>query len=104
MPQLKAGYIDTWGRGTLKIFKACEEAGLPEPQILEKDGGIEVTLFKAISKKDVSERFRNDFGTNSEFKWKLHLKLSMNTQNTRQNKLLKNWTLHQELLKTTKLS
>jgi ATP-dependent DNA helicase RecG len=62
----KAGYIDTWGRGTLKIFKACEEAGLPEPQILEKDGGIEVTLFKAISKKDVSERFRNDFGTNSE--------------------------------------
>jgi ATP-dependent DNA helicase RecG len=66
VPQLKAAYIDTWGRGTLKIFKACEEAGLPEPQILEKDGGIEVTLFKAISKKDVSERFRNDFGTISE--------------------------------------
>jgi ATP-dependent DNA helicase RecG len=111
----KAGYIDTWGRGTLKIFKACKEAGLPEPKILEKDGGIEVTLFKAISKKDVSERFRNDFGmiserlrsifgTHSESQWKLHLKLSMNTQNTRQNKLLKNWTLHQELLKTTKLS
>jgi ATP-dependent DNA helicase RecG len=62
----KAGYIDTWGRGTLKIYKACEEVGLPEPQIIEKDGGIEVTLFKAVFNKDVSEEIRNDFGTISE--------------------------------------
>jgi len=62
----KAGYIDTWGRGTLKIFKACKEAGLPEPQILEKDGGIEVILFKAVAKKDVSEKIRNRVGTESE--------------------------------------
>jgi ATP-dependent DNA helicase RecG len=41
-----AGYIDTWGRGTLKIFNACKLAGLPEPDILEKDGGVSVTLFK----------------------------------------------------------
>lgn len=58
----KAGYIDTWGRGTLKIFKACEEAGLPEPQIAIKDGGIEVTLFKAAA----SEKRRNNFETISE--------------------------------------
>lgn len=69
----KAGYIDTWGRGTLKIFKACEEAGLPEPQILEKDGGIEVTLYKVdISKElrrtfgDVSEKINNDPKNNFE--------------------------------------
>lgn len=55
----KAGYIDTWGRGTLKIYKACAEARLPEPQIMEKNGGIEVTLFKAVA----SEKDRNDFGT-----------------------------------------
>ena len=42
----KAGYIDTWGRGTLKIINTCTAAGLPTPQIIEKDGGIEVTLFK----------------------------------------------------------
>lgn len=42
----KSGYIDAWGRGTLKIIEACKEAGLPEPEILEKDGGIQVTLFK----------------------------------------------------------
>ena len=42
----KAGYIDTWGRGTLKIINTCTAAGLPTPKIIEKDGGIEVTLFK----------------------------------------------------------
>jgi len=69
----KAGYIDTWGRGTLKIFKACKDAGLPEPNIIEKDGGIEVTLFKTPTKKTdseptvkASEEIRNDFGTISE--------------------------------------
>jgi ATP-dependent DNA helicase RecG len=42
----KGGYIDTWGRGTLKIINACLEAELPEPEILEQDGGILVKLFK----------------------------------------------------------
>ena len=69
----KAGYIDTWGRGTLKIYKACDEAGLPEPRIIEKDGGIEVTLFKAVASERatevpemISEDVRNDLGTISE--------------------------------------
>ncbi len=43
----KSGYIDAWGRGTLKIIEACKEAGLPEPEIIEKDGGVQVTLFKS---------------------------------------------------------
>lgn len=42
----KAGYIDLWGRGTLKIIQSCREAGLPEPDIQEQDGGIQVTIFK----------------------------------------------------------
>ncbi len=41
----KAGYIDTWGRGTLKIYNECKNVGLPEPEIILKDGGIEVTIF-----------------------------------------------------------
>jgi ATP-dependent DNA helicase RecG len=44
----KAGYIDAWGRGTLKIISACKEAELPEPEIIEKEGGVQVTIFKAI--------------------------------------------------------
>lgn len=42
----KCGFIDMWGRGTLKIIQACKEASLPEPEIIEQDGGILVTLFK----------------------------------------------------------
>lgn len=39
------GYIDAWGRGTLKIINACREAGLAEPEIIEKNGGVSMTLF-----------------------------------------------------------
>jgi ATP-dependent DNA helicase RecG len=40
----KGGFIDSWGRGTLKIFDACKSAGLPEPEINEFQGGFLVTL------------------------------------------------------------
>lgn len=42
----KGGYIDAWGSGTLKIISKCKEAGLPDAEIIEQDGGILVTLFK----------------------------------------------------------
>ena len=42
----KGGYIDAWGSGTLKIISTSKEAGLPDPEIIEQDGGILVTLFK----------------------------------------------------------
>lgn len=42
----KAGYIEAWGSGTLKIYDSCKEAGLPEPEISEFQNGILVTLFK----------------------------------------------------------
>lgn len=42
----KGGLIDAWGRGTIKIIEACKQAGLPEPEIMERDGGLLVTLFK----------------------------------------------------------
>jgi len=42
----KGGLIDSWGRGTLRIIDTCKEAGLPEPELIERDGGFLVTLFK----------------------------------------------------------
>lgn len=42
----KGGYIDAWGRGILKMINVCKQAGLPEPEIKEQDGGLLVTLFK----------------------------------------------------------
>ena len=38
--------LQTWGSGTLKIISTYTEAGLPDPEIIEQDGGILVTLFK----------------------------------------------------------
>ena len=69
-----AGYIDTWGRGTLKIYNSCKEHGLPEPAILEKDGGFMVALNKAVQVIDEGgaiggaigstiEQFVTEFGT-----------------------------------------
>lgn len=44
----KGGLIDSWGRGTVRIIETCKEAGLPEPELTERDGGFLVTLFKDI--------------------------------------------------------
>ena len=42
----KGGYIDSWGSGIMKIIGSCREAGLPTPDMNEKEGGFIVTLFK----------------------------------------------------------
>ncbi len=42
----KCGYIDAWGRGTIKIIDTCKQADLPEPEMTELDGGFSITLFK----------------------------------------------------------
>lgn len=41
----KGGYIDSWGRGTIKILDTCKADGLPEPEIKETDGGVMITMF-----------------------------------------------------------
>ncbi len=52
----KAGFIESWGRGTLKIIDECSKAGLPEPKIEEITGGILVTLFKDKTNEDYLKR------------------------------------------------
>ncbi len=42
----KAGLIETWGRGTIKIIEECKNVGLPEPKFEILNGGIAVTFFK----------------------------------------------------------
>lgn len=42
----KGGLIDAWGSGTVKIIETCQQAGLPDPELIEQDGGFFVTLFK----------------------------------------------------------
>ena len=57
----KGGLIDAWGRGTISIIDACKEAGLPEPELIEEDGGFMVTLFKdRFSEKELQKLGLND--------------------------------------------
>jgi ATP-dependent DNA helicase RecG len=60
----KAGLIETWGHGTLKMVETCREIGLYEPTYAEEFGGFSVKLSKdildlpALSTYDLSERQR----------------------------------------------
>jgi ATP-dependent DNA helicase RecG len=80
-----AGYIDAWGRGTLKIIQACKEAGLSEPIIEEKNGGIAITIFKKeVGKTSENvqgkpEEVRSKFGANSE---QIRSKFGINVEET----------------------
>lgn len=57
----KGGYIDAWGRGTIKIIDTCKQADLPEPEMTELDGGFSITLFKDnISPEKLSKLGLND--------------------------------------------
>lgn len=58
----KGGYIDSWGRGTIKILESCQEAGLPEPILKEEQGGFLSKIFKdrftieQLKKEDLNDR------------------------------------------------
>jgi len=44
----KAGYIESWGRGTLKIMYECEKANIPEPLFYEEHGVVKICFFTFI--------------------------------------------------------
>lgn len=41
-----AGFIENWGRGTLKIVESCLNYGLPEPDFKDENGVISVIFYK----------------------------------------------------------
>ena len=47
----RAGYIETWGRGTVNIVEYCTQAGLPEPVFEGKWGGIAIIFTKHPDEK-----------------------------------------------------
>lgn len=58
----KAGFIERWGTGTVKMVAECKSAGLPEPIYEESQGGMQVTFLKDIyteeylRRKELNER------------------------------------------------
>lgn len=43
-----SGYIEAWGRGTIKIIEKCKEAGLPTPLYYYESSGFWVEFRKDI--------------------------------------------------------
>jgi ATP-dependent DNA helicase RecG len=58
----KAGMIEAWGRGTVKIVDECKKAGLPEPEFREEFGGLSVRFRKA----PVGEKWGEKVGESGE--------------------------------------
>ena len=52
----KAGFIESWGRGTLKIINECKAKNLPEPSFVGEQGGFSVMFTKGKITKEIDER------------------------------------------------
>lgn len=57
-----AGFIESWGRGTIKIVEQCLDQGLPEPDYKAENGVMTVVLYKdkwneeSLKKMGLNER------------------------------------------------
>ena len=58
----KAGFIESWGRGTLEIVNRCLKQELPEPDFIEEYGVFKTVLYKSkwneekLKKMELNER------------------------------------------------
>ena len=41
-----AGYIESWGRGTLKMVEQCRNQGLPDPDFIDHHGTLSVIFYR----------------------------------------------------------
>jgi ATP-dependent DNA helicase RecG len=56
----RSGYIESWGRGTLKMIRECELAGLPKPIYFYDMSGF----FVEFRKDNYNEQYLREFGLN----------------------------------------
>jgi len=55
-----AGFIESWGKGTIKIVENCVKQGLPEPDFIEEYGVMKVIFYK----DKFTEEFLQKMGLN----------------------------------------
>ena len=67
----KGGYIDSWGRGTIKIIESCQQADLPEPVLKEEQGGF---LSKISKDRFTKEELKRLGLTERQIKAALYIK------------------------------
>jgi len=59
------GYIDVWGRGTLKIINACKDAGMPEPESNVEKGSEKILELIKVSPEISAEELASSIGISS---------------------------------------
>ena len=47
--------IEKWGTGIPRLFEACEEYGLPKPELIDFDGDFRVNMYRKV---------KGEFGVN----------------------------------------
>ncbi|MBW1729034.1 MAG: putative DNA binding domain-containing protein [Deltaproteobacteria bacterium] len=56
-----AGFIESWGHGTMKIVENCIKQGLPEPDFIEEHGVMTVVFYKdKWTEENLKKRGLND--------------------------------------------
>ena len=56
-----AGFIESWGHGTIKIVENCTKQGLPEPDFMEENGVMTVVFYKdKWTEENLKKRGLND--------------------------------------------
>lgn len=81
----KAGYIESWGRGTNRIIEESVDAGLPAPLFEEDMKGLRITFLKDI----YTEKYLSGMGLNDrQVKAVLYVKTNGNITNSIYQKIL----------------
>ena len=55
--------IEKWGTGIPRLFEACEEYGLPKPELIDFDGDFRVNMYR---KRGTNAETNRETGTNIE--------------------------------------
>ena len=58
--------IEKWGTGIPRIFRECEEYGLPEPKLIDFDGDFRVNMYRRIENELAPDDRVNDKVNNKE--------------------------------------
>ena len=52
--------IEKWGTGIPRLYKACEEYGLPKPELIDFDGDFRVNMYRKRSGEDIDNRVNDE--------------------------------------------
>ena len=77
--------IEKWGTGIPRLFEACEEYGLPKPELIDFDGDFRVNMYR---KRDTNTETNRETSTNTETNTKTNIEI-LNTDTESVEKILR---------------